>query len=109
MPTAPENHDAHEYAESIRERLPRRHQELRESMKLSMYGLARESGLSRENIGMRRAVMPGLWWGSISGLRRASADFSEASGVTKFSACSKEPERHPRFVTGMTSYHKPLP
>ena len=30
MPSAPDNHDAHDYAERIRERLPRRHQELRE-------------------------------------------------------------------------------
>jgi hypothetical protein len=109
MPAAPDNHDAHNYAERIRERLPQRLQELREPCGLSKYGLAREGGLSRGYIAKRRAVMPGLWWGSISGLRRASADFSEASGVTKFSACSKEPEKHPRLVTGMTSYHKPLP
>ena len=50
MPTAPDNHDAYDYAERIRERLPRRHQELRESMKLSMYGIARESGLSWETL-----------------------------------------------------------
>jgi hypothetical protein len=35
MPTAPDNHDAHDYAECIRERLPRRLQELREAMGLS--------------------------------------------------------------------------
>ena len=35
----PANHDAHDYAERIREWLPRRHQELREGMKLSMYAL----------------------------------------------------------------------
>ena len=51
MPTAPDNHDAHDYAERIRERLPRRLQELREAMGLSKYGLAHESGLSREYIG----------------------------------------------------------
>ncbi len=72
-------------------------------------GQARERGLSRENIGMRRAVMPGIRWGSLSRLQRALADFSEASGLTKFIACSKEPEKQSRFVTGMTSYHKPLP
>jgi hypothetical protein len=35
MPTAPDNHDAHDYAERIRERLPRRLQELRKAMDLS--------------------------------------------------------------------------
>ena len=48
---APDNHDAHDYAERIRERLPRRLQELRERCGLSKYGLARESGVSREYIG----------------------------------------------------------
>ena len=51
MPTAPDNHDAHDYAERIRERLPRRLQELRERCGLSKYGLARESGVSREYLG----------------------------------------------------------
>ena len=56
MPVAPDNHDAHDYAERIRERLPRRLQELRERCGLSKYGLARESGLNREYIG-KLAVM----------------------------------------------------
>ena len=56
MPTAPDNHDAHDYAERIRERLPRRLQELRERCGLSKYGLARESGLSREYIGKLAAM-----------------------------------------------------
>lgn len=62
MPTAPDNHDAHDYAERIRERLPRRLQELREAARLSKYGLARESGLSREYIGKleRGAANPTL-------------------------------------------------
>ncbi len=51
MPSAPDNHDAHDYAERIRERLPRRLQELREAERLSKYGLAHESGISREYIG----------------------------------------------------------
>jgi hypothetical protein len=54
MPTAPDNHDAHDahdHAERIRERLPRRLQELRERCGLSKYGLARESGLSRNACG----------------------------------------------------------
>ena len=51
MPNAPDNHEAHDYAERIRERLPRRLQELRERRGLSKYGLARESGVSREYIG----------------------------------------------------------
>jgi ribosome-binding protein aMBF1 (putative translation factor) len=48
VPNAPDNHEAHDYAERIRERLPRRLQELRERRGLSKYGLARESGVSRE-------------------------------------------------------------
>jgi transcriptional regulator with XRE-family HTH domain len=62
MPTAPNNHDAHDYAERIRERLPRRLQELRERCGLSKYGLARESGISREYIGKleRGAANPTL-------------------------------------------------
>ncbi len=51
MPFAPDNHEAYDYAERIRERLPRRLQELRGSAKLSMYALALESGISREDIG----------------------------------------------------------
>ena len=56
MPAAPDNHDAHDYAERIRERLPRRLQETREAARLSMYGLAHESGLSREYIGKLAAM-----------------------------------------------------
>ncbi|MFZ4764267.1 MAG: helix-turn-helix transcriptional regulator [Roseimicrobium sp.] len=51
MPAAPDNHEAHDSAERIRERLPRRLQELRERCWLSKYGLARESGVSREYLG----------------------------------------------------------
>ena len=51
MPSTPDNHEAHDYAERIRERLPRRLQELREAAQLSKYGLERESGISREMIG----------------------------------------------------------
>ena len=46
-----QHHDAHEYAERIRERLPRRLQEIREAAGFTKYGLARESGVSREYIG----------------------------------------------------------
>ncbi len=35
MPSALENHDAYDYAERIRERLPRRLQDLQEAMGLS--------------------------------------------------------------------------
>ena len=56
MPSAPDNHDAHDYAERIRERLPRRLQELRERCGLSKYGLARESGVSREYLGKLAAM-----------------------------------------------------
>lgn len=51
MSTAPDNHEAHDYAERLRERLPRRLQELREAAGFTKYGLARESGVSREYIG----------------------------------------------------------
>ena len=51
MPESTLNHEAHDYAERIRARLPRRLQELRERCGLSKYGLARESGVSREYLG----------------------------------------------------------
>ena len=51
IPTAPDNHDAHDHAERIRERLPRRLQEFREAAGFTKYGLACESGVSREYIG----------------------------------------------------------
>ena len=50
MPTAPDNHDAHDYAERIRDRLPRRLQELREGCGLSMYALWMKCGVSRDMI-----------------------------------------------------------
>jgi DNA-binding XRE family transcriptional regulator len=51
MPDASHNHDAHDYAERIRERLPRRLQELRERCGVCKYGLVRESGVSRQYLG----------------------------------------------------------
>jgi transcriptional regulator with XRE-family HTH domain len=51
MPSTLDNHEAHDYAERIRERLPRKLQELREAAGLSKYGLAGTSGISREYIG----------------------------------------------------------
>jgi len=50
MPTAPDSHDAYHYAERIRERLPRRLQELREAAQLSKCALEKKSGVSREMI-----------------------------------------------------------
>jgi transcriptional regulator with XRE-family HTH domain len=50
MPTAPDNHDAHDYAERIRERLPRRLQDAREAAGLTMYALWRKCGVSRDMI-----------------------------------------------------------
>ncbi len=50
MPNVSDNHEAHNYAERIRERLPRRLQETREAARLSMYGLEKKSGVSREMI-----------------------------------------------------------
>jgi ribosome-binding protein aMBF1 (putative translation factor) len=43
-------HQAYAYAERIRERLPRRMQELREAQGLSRYALWRRCGLSRNTI-----------------------------------------------------------
>jgi len=40
--------DAHDCAEGIRERLPRRLQDLREAAGLSMYALAKRAGVSLE-------------------------------------------------------------
>jgi transcriptional regulator with XRE-family HTH domain len=50
MPNAPDNYDTHDCAERIRERLPRRLQELREAESLSMYALWRKCGVSRDTI-----------------------------------------------------------
>jgi DNA-binding XRE family transcriptional regulator len=50
MPHA-RNHEAHDYAERIRERWPRRLQELREAAGFTKYGVTRESGVSREYLG----------------------------------------------------------
>ncbi len=44
------NHDVHDYAERIRERLPGALRELRVARKLSMYALEKKSGVSREMI-----------------------------------------------------------
>ena len=51
MPSEPDSHDAHDEAERIRERLPRRLEALREAMGLSSVHLARERGISRKAIG----------------------------------------------------------
>ena len=51
MPSSPDNHEAHDYAERIRARLPRRLQELREAAGMSKYALEQASGISREMIG----------------------------------------------------------
>lgn len=44
------NHEAFQYAERIRERLPRRLQELREAAGLSRYALAKKAGGSLEMV-----------------------------------------------------------
>ena len=51
MPAPPGRHAAHDYAERIRERLPRRLQDAREACGLSMYALGRKCGVSRDMIG----------------------------------------------------------
>jgi len=48
MPAATDNHDAYDYAERIRERLPRRLQELGEAESLSVYALWLKCGVSRD-------------------------------------------------------------
>ncbi len=50
MSTAPDNHDAYDYTERIRDRLPRRLRELREARGLSMYALWLKCGVSRDTI-----------------------------------------------------------
>lgn len=50
MPSIPDNHAAHDYAERIRERLPRRLQETREAAGLNMYALWLKCGVSRDTI-----------------------------------------------------------
>lgn len=50
MPSTPDNHEAHNYPERIRERLPRRLQELREAIGLSMYALWLAFGASCDMI-----------------------------------------------------------
>ena len=74
MPTAPDNHDAHDYAERIRERLPRRLQELREACGLSMYALWMKCGVSRDMISRIEGgdTIPGVYVlaGKISDLFR---------------------------------------
>lgn len=47
---SPVNREAHDYAERVRERLPRLHQELREGIGLSMYALWLKCGVSRDTI-----------------------------------------------------------
>ena len=50
MAISSDNHEAHDYAERIRARLPRRLQELREAACLSMYALWQKCGVSRDTI-----------------------------------------------------------
>ena len=47
----PANHEAHDYAERIRARLPCRLQELREATGMSRYAFARKAGVSRDMAG----------------------------------------------------------
>lgn len=71
MPAAPDTHEAHDSAERIRERMPRRLQELREANRLSMYALWRKCGVSRDTISRIEAsdtvlnvhVLSRLAWG----------------------------------------------
>ena len=75
MPPSSDNHDAHDYAERICERLPRRLQELREAAGMSKYGIAWESGISREYIGK-------IERGVANPTRSVSAQLSQGMGLT---------------------------
>lgn len=57
-----DNQEAHDYAERIRARLPRRLQELRETERLSMYALWQKCGVSRDTISRIEAgeTIPGV-------------------------------------------------
>lgn len=50
MPPTP-HHEAFQYAERIRERLPHRLQELREAAGMSKYAFAKKAGVSRDMVG----------------------------------------------------------
>lgn len=56
------NHEAHDYAERVRERLLRRMQDLREGIGLRLYGLWRKCGVSRDTISRVEAgeTIPGV-------------------------------------------------
>ena len=56
MATSADTHDAHDYGDRIRGRLPRRMRELREAAGFTKYGLFRESRVSREYIGRLERV-----------------------------------------------------
>ena len=62
MPSTPDNHEAHDYAERIRERLRRRLQELREAERLSMYALWQKCVVFRDTISRVEAgeTIPGV-------------------------------------------------
>lgn len=47
----PDNHEAQDYAERLRERLPKRLQEMREAAGLSKFALARKADVSRDRLG----------------------------------------------------------
>ena len=62
MPSSSTKRDAYDYAERIRERLPRRMQELREASGLTQYKLWRKCGVTRDTISRIEAGerMPGV-------------------------------------------------
>lgn len=62
MQAPPNSHEAHDYAERIRGHLPRRLQDLRENIGLSMYGLWRKCGVSPDTISRVEAgeTLPGV-------------------------------------------------
>lgn len=91
MPTAPDNHDAHDYAERIRERLPRRLQELREACGLSMYALWMKCGVSRDMISRIEAgeSIPTLHVAArlAHGVEKTLTEFVEPMAATISSRC----------------------
>ncbi len=69
-------HEAYDYAERIRERLPRRSQELREVVGLSMDALWLKCGCRRTLSAASKAVIPSRRCTSLRGWRMAYLQFT---------------------------------
>ena len=93
MPSHSSKCDAYDYAERIREGLPRRMQELREGSGLSMYALWRRCGVSRDTISRIEAgeTIPGVHvlarlasgvGVTLEGIFKGMEDGQKASGIS---------------------------